>query len=71
MADTGRGLIEVQHLSKQFLQRETGLTLEVLHDISFRADPGTFLALVGESGCGKTTLLRILAGLENANGGKI
>lgn len=71
MADTGRGLIDVQHLSKQFLQRETGLTLEVLHDISFRADPGTFLALVGESGCGKTTLLRILAGLENASSGKI
>ena len=53
MPDTRSGSIEVLHLSKQFLQRETGLTLDVLNDISFCAEPGTFLALVGESGCGK------------------
>lgn len=69
MPDTRSGSIEVLHLSKQFLQRETGLTLDVLNDISFCAEPGTFLALVGESGCGKTTLLRILAGLECADHG--
>lgn len=69
MPDTRSGSIEVLHLSKQFLQRETGLTLNVLNDISFCAEPGTFLALVGESGCGKTTLLRILAGLECADHG--
>ncbi len=69
MPDTRSGSIEVLHLSKQFLQRETGLTLDVLNDISFGAEPGTFLALVGESGCGKTTLLRILAGLECADHG--
>ena len=69
MPDTRSGSIEVLHLSKQFLQRETGLTLDVLNDISFCAEPGTFLALVGESGCGKTTLLRILAGLEGADHG--
>lgn len=69
MPNTRSGSIEVLHLSKQFLQRETGLTLDVLNDISFCAEPGTFLALVGESGCGKTTLLRILAGLECADHG--
>lgn len=43
MPDTRSGSIEVLHLSKQFLQRETGLTLDVLNDISFCAEPGTFL----------------------------
>ena len=69
MPDIRSGSIEVLHLSKQFLQRETGLTLDVLNDISFCGEPGTFLALVGESGCGKTTLLQILAGLECADHG--
>ena len=63
MPDTRSGSIEVLHLSKQFLQRETGLTLDVLNDISFCAEPGTFLALVGESGCGKTTITRLINGL--------
>lgn len=35
-----------------------------LRDISFRIDPGELVCIVGSSGCGKTTLLRIIAGLE-------
>ena len=71
MPDTRSGSIEVLHLSKQFLQRETGLTLDVLNDISFCAEPGTFLALVGESGCGKTTLLSLAAGLLKPTKGEV
>ena len=71
MPDTRSGSIEVLHLSKQFLQRETGLTLDVLNDVSFCAEPGTFLALVGESGCGKTTLLSLAAGLLKPTKGEV
>tara|TARA_R110000764_G_scaffold110653_1_gene197245 strand:+ start:28767 stop:29876 length:1110 start_codon:yes stop_codon:yes gene_type:complete len=46
-------------------------TQTVLHDISFRIEPGTFLCLLGPSGCGKTTLLRSIAGLEEPDRGTI
>jgi len=36
---------------------------EVLHDVSFRAEAGAFVAVCGPNGAGKTTLLRALAGL--------
>jgi iron complex transport system ATP-binding protein len=38
-------------------------TRQVLHDISFSAAPGAFVAICGPNGAGKTTLLRALAGL--------
>jgi ABC-type nitrate/sulfonate/bicarbonate transport system ATPase subunit len=43
----------------------------VLKDISFAIDPGDFVIILGESGCGKTTLLNLLAGLERPTSGKI
>jgi len=43
----------------------------VLKDISFAIDPGDFVIILGESGCGKTTLLNLLAGLELPTSGKI
>ncbi|OZI71976.1 ABC transporter ATP-binding protein [Bordetella genomosp. 12] len=42
----------------------------VLNGVDFEVRKGEFVALVGPSGTGKTTLLRILAGLEFANGGQ-
>ncbi|MDO5402404.1 MAG: ABC transporter ATP-binding protein [Eubacteriales bacterium] len=43
----------------------------VLDDISFDVKNGEFLSILGASGCGKTTLLRILMGIESADGGII
>jgi putative spermidine/putrescine transport system ATP-binding protein len=43
----------------------------VLHGISLDIAPGEFVSLLGASGCGKTTLLRIVAGLESASSGSV
>jgi ATP-binding cassette subfamily B protein len=44
---------------------------QVLHDISFTIEPGTKLALVGESGEGKTTISNLLCRFYNVTGGRI
>ena len=42
----------------------------VLNGLSLSIEEGTFLTVVGSSGCGKTTLLRIIAGLETPDMGQ-
>lgn len=56
-------MLNVHHISKSF-----GIDT-VLNDITFSLSPGDRVGLVGPNGCGKTTLLRILMGLENADSG--
>ncbi len=45
--------------------------LKVLDGISFKVEDGEFVCIVGESGCGKTTLLKIIAGIEKADSGDV
>lgn len=44
---------------------------EILKDISLNIKSGQILTILGESGCGKSTFLRLIAGLENCNDGEI
>ncbi|WP_323764538.1 sn-glycerol-3-phosphate ABC transporter ATP-binding protein UgpC [Marinovum sp.] len=46
-------------------------TVEVLHGLNIDIADGEFIAVLGESGCGKSTFLRIVAGLEDASTGEI
>ena len=59
--------IEVEDLSKTYGSGRTART--VLEECSFSVERGKLTALVGKSGCGKTTLLRILGGLLPADQG--
>ena len=45
--------------------------VRVLEELSLNVEPGEFLVLLGASGSGKTTALRIMAGLETATSGRI
>ena len=45
--------------------------VEVLHGVSLDIPSGAFISLLGASGCGKTTLLRIVAGLETVTSGRV
>ncbi len=45
--------------------------LQVLDAVDFMAEPGEFISIVGTSGCGKTTLLRIISGLDEATSGEV
>lgn len=54
-------------------RRETGFSEEdyALKHLNLQVEEGEFLCLVGHSGCGKTTMLRILAGLQKPTSGSI
>ena len=46
-------------------------TVEVLRGIDLTVDKGEFITILGASGCGKTTLLRVIAGLEETSRGRV
>jgi ATP-binding cassette, subfamily B, bacterial len=50
---------------------EHGGPVDVLHDVSFRIDPGQLVALVGHSGAGKSTIANLVPRLYDATGGAV
>jgi len=62
---TGEPVLEASGLRKQFGD------LVAVDNVSFRVPPGRSLAIVGESGAGKTTIARMIVGLERPTGGSI
>lgn len=74
--DNSRNLIEVQHLTKSFVAdtdffgRPTSF-VQAVDDVSFTIRRGEAFGLVGESGCGKTTIGKMICGLLKPTSGQI
>jgi peptide/nickel transport system ATP-binding protein len=73
----GGPLLEVRGLVKEFpvtagaiLQRKVG-SVHAVSDVSFTVEEGQTFGLVGESGCGKTTIGRVVVALEQPNSGSV
>ena len=66
----GAPVIVARNLRKRFL-RKTKETVEALDDVSFTVAGGGLAALVGPDGSGKTTLIRLAAGLQVADSGEL
>lgn len=62
--------LEYANVGKQFLTTR-GETIVAVKDFSLRVDSGEFICLLGKSGCGKTTVLRMTAGLDSSTSGVI
>jgi sulfonate transport system ATP-binding protein len=64
-----KDILTLQHVNKDF--DINGEKLHVLDDIDFQVREGEFICIVGFSGCGKSTMLRMIGGLETIEDGQI
>ncbi len=63
-------LIRIEGISKKFTGRD-GTETTVFENLHFSVDPGEFVCLIGHSGCGKTTILNVLSGLDQTSSGYV
>jgi putative ABC transport system ATP-binding protein len=64
-------ILEVNNLGKIYTSRLGGNKVEALKSVSFSVEKGEYVAIMGESGSGKTTMLNILAALDRATSGQV
>lgn len=63
--------ISLKSVTKSFTSRESGQSVTVLDAIDLEVPTGKIVALFGPNGCGKTTLLNIVSGVEKPDGGEV
>ncbi len=61
------GVIRFEHVNFRY----PGAEEDVLHDIDFVAEPGKTTAIIGSTGCGKSTLVNLIPRLYDVSGGKV
>ena len=59
-------IVKLENVSKRF-----GKGKYIVKDLDLKVYEGEFLTLLGSSGCGKTTILRMISGLEDVTNGKV
>ena len=64
-----RGFVELDQVSKIYGNKDVKIV--AVDEISFSIDKGEFVVIVGPSGAGKTTVLNILGGMDQASGGSV
>ena len=62
-------MFELKHIDKSFRDRDD--VIHVARDLSWCLGPGESVALMGESGAGKTTLMNVIAGLDTVDEGEV
>jgi NitT/TauT family transport system ATP-binding protein len=63
--------LTLRHLSKTYFDPYAGAHVTAVQDVSLEVKQGEFVSIVGRSGCGKTTLLNMIAGFIPVTGGEI
>ncbi|HET9172085.1 MAG TPA: ABC transporter ATP-binding protein [Actinospica sp.] len=62
--------IEISGVTKRFLT-PSGDVFTAIKDVDFEVEPGQFCAVVGPTGCGKSTTLSLVSGLDKPSGGEV
>ena len=70
MTDNRQPILELRHISKTF-RTDDGREVRAVRDASLSVYPGECVALVGESGCGKSTIARMITRLISPTSGEI
>jgi iron(III) transport system ATP-binding protein len=70
MAKEKKG-VRLEHISKIYKDPKTGKDFYAVKDANIEIEPGSFVTLLGPSGCGNTTTLRMIAGFESPDEGEI
>ncbi|MCB2358570.1 ABC transporter ATP-binding protein [Clostridium estertheticum] len=65
----GKSTLNIKHLNKSF--KVNNEKVDILSDINLEIKQGEFISIVGHSGCGKSTILKIIAGLLNYDSGSV
>ena len=66
----GETILEISGINRTYIDDKDN-SVEVLKDINLTLERGEFVSIIGASGCGKTTLLRLIAGLDKPERGEI
>ncbi|MFM9916287.1 MAG: ABC transporter ATP-binding protein [Rhizobacter sp.] len=63
--------LRIEDLSKSYPSPDGRVSEPVFDSVNFGIQKGEFVCIIGHSGCGKTTILNVLAGLDQATGGNV
>lgn len=63
-------ILNIMKLNKSYSVNRNEQTI-IIHDVSFKIEAGRYYSIMGKSGCGKTTLLKLLGGIEKPTSGNI